>query len=862
MATLPKADRSSTESTRSIARQQSVSAIGGLLGNMTSGSGASGIDPLSGFKKLQADKLEAKQQSIVVKINTAMLTANNLLIEHNQLLRQIIEEVGRMRSSDSSSDAPGLDLDRARGGKRGRYGSKGRERLARRQAARRAAAAERIGKNAAEAVKGARRVVRSAATKVSSAVAPVVESIKTAAAPKVRPTVSESSIRPPVATIETRPSVTEPAARPTQAAQEPERVTSRSVAGRNVTVSEARFSRALSAVRIGGVVGTAIGIMNTVDEVRDLYALRQMNKENSAEGISEEEFLKGLVEISGSVMGGLGGAAIGAQLGGALGLATGPWGGLFGALAGGLVGGALGSAAGELIGTALFDQLTGSNRVSQLDSSRVQRLIDDARRTGAGGPAAQQAMERSGLNEMLREMVRSNSITREQANFIARRVLAGQITPEQGKSEAERLKALSEGRQPQLDESESRKLREFLRVRDITEENTENYDEIRLALTRFLSGNALSLYDVNTSLRVEARLGRMNVRRKQQDRPSSEPVASQVSAPPISNSVTQPAGSLTTTDAAKPAKTSPPTSEIEPVANPVAATSSVASTAAASTSYNQPKPAEAVMPSGGGTSSQPAMTATSSVSQPSVSPATGSSSATTNANTSTPAATSGSSGSYATSETAGAAATSDDFNAELNRVSSKFSVNPADMLALMRSESSINPQAVNPTTGATGLIQFMPRTARSLGTTTEELRGMTAAQQMKYVEKYFDSVRLPSGASAGKLYAYVFLPGRANRDVLTQQGENFYEANRGLDMDRDGKITIADLDARMARYGGTLAGASAGMAAADQAQARGAGRQVVVTPGSSSEAASRAPTSTTGPSGEVPLNRRLEKQVA
>lgn len=203
-----------------------------------------------------------------------------------------------------------------------------------------------------------------------------------------------------------------------------------------------------------------------------------------------------------------------------------------------------------------------------------------------------------------------------------------------------------------------------------------------------------------------------------------------------------------------------------------------------------------------------------------------------------------------------------DFATELNRVSSKFNVNPSDMLALMRSESSLNPQAVNASTGATGLIQFMPRTARSLGTTTEELRGMTAAQQMQYVEKYFDSVRLPSGASAGRLYAYVFLPGRANREVLTTRGEAYYDANIGLDMDRDGNITIADLDVRMARYGGALANASTAMAAADQAQARGAGTQVVVTPGSSGGTTPAVTSTTPGPLSEVPLNRRLEKQVA
>lgn len=204
-----------------------------------------------------------------------------------------------------------------------------------------------------------------------------------------------------------------------------------------------------------------------------------------------------------------------------------------------------------------------------------------------------------------------------------------------------------------------------------------------------------------------------------------------------------------------------------------------------------------------------------------------------------------------------------DFMSEVNRVSEKFGLNPADMLALMRSESSLNPQAVNASTGATGLIQFMPATARSLGTTTEALRGMSAAQQMQYVEKYFDSVRLPQGASAGQLYAYVFLPGRARREVLTAAGENFYEANRGLDMDGDGRITISDLDMRMARYGGTLASSSASMAAADQAQLMRTGQGSSPTVATTTNPSAGGRSSTSIPrTGEVPLNRRLQKQVA
>lgn len=159
------------------------------------------------------------------------------------------------------------------------------------------------------------------------------------------------------------------------------------------------------------------------------------------------------------------------------------------------------------------------------------------------------------------------------------------------------------------------------------------------------------------------------------------------------------------------------------------------------------------------------------------------------------------------------------FVKEVERVSSKYGFSPGALIGLMQSESGINPQAVNPNGGATGLIQFMPATARSLGTSTDALYRMNRAEQMKYVDAFFKPYASGlRGASAGKLYAYVFLPGRAGRQsgVLTENPEKYYTHNRGLDMNRDGKITISDLDQRIAKkakeakVGGLFTGPTSG----------------------------------------------------
>ncbi|MBB3061912.1 lytic transglycosylase domain-containing protein [Microbulbifer rhizosphaerae] len=101
--------------------------------------------------------------------------------------------------------------------------------------------------------------------------------------------------------------------------------------------------------------------------------------------------------------------------------------------------------------------------------------------------------------------------------------------------------------------------------------------------------------------------------------------------------------------------------------------------------------------------------------------------------------------------------------------------------------------------GATGLIQFMPRTARGLGTTTEELAKMTAEKQLDYVEKYF----LPYKGKLKTLediYMAILYPvaiGMDPGEALFRRGAKTYEQNSGFDKDEDGVITPAEISVKV-----------------------------------------------------------------
>lgn len=126
------------------------------------------------------------------------------------------------------------------------------------------------------------------------------------------------------------------------------------------------------------------------------------------------------------------------------------------------------------------------------------------------------------------------------------------------------------------------------------------------------------------------------------------------------------------------------------------------------------------------------------------------------------------------------------------------------LMACMAWESgrTFSPSVINAAgSGAVGLIQFMPSTALSLGTTTDQLKVMTAEQQLTYVFRYFDSYK-------GKLqllsdcYMVILWPaavGKLDSTILWDKDTRptTYRQNIGLDGDHNGQITKAEAAARV-----------------------------------------------------------------
>jgi hypothetical protein len=143
---------------------------------------------------------------------------------------------------------------------------------------------------------------------------------------------------------------------------------------------------------------------------------------------------------------------------------------------------------------------------------------------------------------------------------------------------------------------------------------------------------------------------------------------------------------------------------------------------------------------------------------------------------------------------------SSDFRARVIAIAGELGTNPDFLMSAMAFESgeTFSPSIRNAAgSGATGLIQFLPSTAMSLGTSVEALAAMTAEEQLVYVEKYLNPYKGRIG-NLEDLYMSILRPaaiGKPDSFVLFRRGTIAYEENAGLDANKDGVVTKEEASA-------------------------------------------------------------------
>jgi hypothetical protein len=142
------------------------------------------------------------------------------------------------------------------------------------------------------------------------------------------------------------------------------------------------------------------------------------------------------------------------------------------------------------------------------------------------------------------------------------------------------------------------------------------------------------------------------------------------------------------------------------------------------------------------------------------------------------------------------------FAAKVLQVAGALQIDPSWLMQVMKAESGLNPAIENTKFPfadgyATGLIQFIPSTARELGTTVSNLKLMSRVAQMDYVLKYFKPW-------AGKIHSYfdlylvTFFPeavGKPDSYVFESKrisALSIAKSNPSIDINKDQRITMAE----------------------------------------------------------------------
>ena len=134
------------------------------------------------------------------------------------------------------------------------------------------------------------------------------------------------------------------------------------------------------------------------------------------------------------------------------------------------------------------------------------------------------------------------------------------------------------------------------------------------------------------------------------------------------------------------------------------------------------------------------------------------------------------------------------FRDRVIRLAREGGFDPSWLMACMKFESNFNPEARNPHSSASGLIQFMESTAEGLDTTIEAIRSMSSMEQLEMVDAYF---RPYFGRihSLSDCYLAILNPasiGLAEDAIIFPAGSRAALANRGLDINHDNAVSKAE----------------------------------------------------------------------
>jgi len=132
---------------------------------------------------------------------------------------------------------------------------------------------------------------------------------------------------------------------------------------------------------------------------------------------------------------------------------------------------------------------------------------------------------------------------------------------------------------------------------------------------------------------------------------------------------------------------------------------------------------------------------------------------------------------------------------ELAELESRYpNLDRTELYQIINGESNFDPQVQN-SSGATGLFQLMPDSAREIGYSTDQIRAQTPAQQLNTYGKYLDRWNYNSENSLGMMQAAPAYASRSGGEVVYGIGTPAWDQNPGWrSASGSGPITVDSIN--------------------------------------------------------------------
>lgn len=135
-----------------------------------------------------------------------------------------------------------------------------------------------------------------------------------------------------------------------------------------------------------------------------------------------------------------------------------------------------------------------------------------------------------------------------------------------------------------------------------------------------------------------------------------------------------------------------------------------------------------------------------------------------------------------------------EFQAKLDEMVAKYpGLTKEEIYEIIQGESGFDTRATNPS-GATGLFQFMPATARELGYTPAQIQNMSAAEQLEVYDQYLGRWNYDGSNHLGIMQAAPAYASRSGGSVIYARGSAAWRQNPGWRPANGGDITVDSIN--------------------------------------------------------------------